>query len=132
MSIPYTFEKIKKVGGFVAIFILVPLLGYGILKISAEMSHKSGISVIYPQNTGSVEATTALAFGNAAVAAAKEAAIDRTVVASKKGTKYYLLSCSGAKTISPENKITFSDPKAAEKAGYTPAKNCKNLILLNK
>jgi hypothetical protein len=49
------------------------------------------------------------------------------VVASKNGTKYHYPWCSGAKTISPENKITFNSAALAEKAGYTLASNCKAL-----
>ena len=48
-------------------------------------------------------------------------------VASKKGTKYYLPTCSGAKRINEENKVWFSTVAAAEAAGYTPAANCKGL-----
>lgn len=50
-----------------------------------------------------------------------------SVVASKSGTKYHLLTCPGAKQIKPENKITFTSPEAAEAAGYTKAANCKGL-----
>ena len=49
------------------------------------------------------------------------------VVASKSGTKYHLPTCSGAKTIKPENLITFASRAEAEAAGYTPAANCKGL-----
>ena len=48
-------------------------------------------------------------------------------VASKKGTKYHLPTCSGAKTMSPENKIWFTTKEEAEAAGFTPAANCKGL-----
>jgi hypothetical protein len=46
------------------------------------------------------------------------------VVASKSGTRYHLLSCPGAKTIKPENLITFSSIKEAEAGGYKRAQNC--------
>lgn len=48
-------------------------------------------------------------------------------VASKSGTKYHLLTCSGAKQIKEENKIFFDSKEAAQKAGYTPAANCKGI-----
>ena len=54
-------------------------------------------------------------------------AVDGEVVASKSGTKYHLPTCSGAKTIKPENLITFASRAEAEAAGYTPAANCKGL-----
>lgn len=49
------------------------------------------------------------------------------VVASKSGTKYHLPSCPGAKSIKPENLISFATRAEAEAAGYTPAANCKGL-----
>lgn len=48
-------------------------------------------------------------------------------VASKNGTKYHALWCSGAKTISEANKIWFSTKEEAEARGYTPAANCKGI-----
>lgn len=48
-------------------------------------------------------------------------------VASKNGTKYHLPTCSGAKRIKEENKIWFDSKQEAEKAGYSPAKNCKGI-----
>ena len=46
-------------------------------------------------------------------------------VASKNGTKYYPVGCSGANRIKEENKVYFSTSKEAETAGYGPAANCK-------
>jgi hypothetical protein len=48
-------------------------------------------------------------------------------VASKKGSKYHLPWCSGAKSMSEENKIWFSTKAEAEAAGYEPASNCKGI-----
>ena len=48
-------------------------------------------------------------------------------VASKSGTKYHFPWCPGAKQIKEENKIWFNAKADAEKAGYTPASNCKGL-----
>lgn len=52
---------------------------------------------------------------------------DRTIVASKNGTKYYLSGCAGAQAISEANKVWFVSAFAAEAAGYTPAANCKGI-----
>jgi hypothetical protein len=46
------------------------------------------------------------------------------VVASRSGTKYHLLNCPGAKTIKPENMISFVSVEEAEAAGYKRAQNC--------
>lgn len=48
-------------------------------------------------------------------------------VASKKGTKYHLPWCPGVSQIKEENKVYFASKTEAEKAGYTPASNCKGI-----
>ncbi len=48
-------------------------------------------------------------------------------VASRGGTTYHLLTCSGAKRISEKNKIYFQNKEEAERFGYKPAKNCKGI-----
>lgn len=131
MSISYAPEKIKKVAGFMAVLVLLPVLGVGMYRMKAEMAKKSPISVLYLKNSESAVVANAVAFGNKdalkSTLAPKIDVSNLPVVASKKGTKYHLLTCPGAKTIAVENKITFPNPKAAEKAGYEPAKNCKDL-----
>lgn len=59
--------------------------------------------------------------------ATKEVTTGESVVASKSGTKYHFPWCPGAKQISEKNKIVFSSPEDARKAGYSPAGNCKGL-----
>ncbi|MDO8594630.1 MAG: hypothetical protein Q7R93_03910 [bacterium] len=49
------------------------------------------------------------------------------LVGSKGGTKYHFPWCSGAQRISEANKIWFNSVEEAQKAGYTPAANCKGL-----
>lgn len=48
-------------------------------------------------------------------------------VASKSGTKYHLLTCSGAKRIKEENKVFFASKEEAEASGYSKATNCPGL-----
>ncbi len=55
------------------------------------------------------------------------AATTGVYVGSKKGNKYHLPWCSGAKTMSEENKIWFGTKEEAESRGYTPAANCKGI-----
>lgn len=50
-----------------------------------------------------------------------------TLVGSKEGAVYHLLTCPGAKSIKEDNKIYFATAKEAEKAGYRPAANCPGL-----
>lgn len=47
------------------------------------------------------------------------AAASEEIIASKNGTKYYFASCSSARRIKPENRVTFPSAKAAENAGYS-------------
>lgn len=54
----------------------------------------------------------------------KELGIE-SIVASKRGSKYYFIWCSGAKTLSEANKIYFSSEALAQNAGYSLATNCK-------
>lgn len=53
--------------------------------------------------------------------------IKSVYVGSKSGTKYHLPGCPGAKMINETNKIWFSSKEEAEKAGYSPAGNCKGI-----
>jgi len=48
-------------------------------------------------------------------------------IGSKNGSKYHFPWCSGAQRIKESNKIQFPSKEEAEKAGYTPAANCKGL-----
>ena len=54
-------------------------------------------------------------------------AVQGVVVASKSGSKYHLPTCSGAKSIKPENLISFESIAAAQAAGYSAAANCPGL-----
>jgi hypothetical protein len=47
------------------------------------------------------------------------------VVASSGGTRYHLLTCSGANSIQEENKVYFDTIELALAAGYQPARNCE-------
>lgn len=56
-----------------------------------------------------------------------EVVTEGAYVASKSGTKYHLPWCGSAKQIKEENKIWFATKEEAERAGYTPASNCKGI-----
>ena len=61
-----------------------------------------------------------------AIDAVKTAPITKgAYVASKNGTKYYPVGCSGVNRIKEENKVYFTTIKEAVSAGYGPAANCK-------
>lgn len=46
-------------------------------------------------------------------------------IASRNGSKYYPVDCSGASRIKEENKIVFETAAAAEAAGYSLALGCQ-------
>lgn len=48
-------------------------------------------------------------------------------VASKNGTRYYLMTCGGVGRIKEENMVYFKTSTEAREAGYTPAKNCPGI-----
>ena len=48
-----------------------------------------------------------------------------TIVASKNGSRYYFVWCSGASRIAPQNRVYFKTVQEAEKKGYTKASGCK-------
>lgn len=50
-----------------------------------------------------------------------------TFVASKSGSVYYAIWCSGVSRIREENKVWFQTKEAAKAQGYRPAKNCPGL-----
>ena len=104
---------------FVALMlILVGTSAFGLGRLS--MVTKQSPSIEYSSQL----ASPTVAIGEGVI---EETTPSGTVVASKKGTKYHFPWCSGARTIAPENKITFDSPEEARVAGYTPAANCKGL-----
>ncbi len=50
------------------------------------------------------------------------------LVAAKTGSVYYYPWCTGALKIAAANQRWFTNEKAAQVAGYRPAKNCKGLV----
>jgi len=61
------------------------------------------------------------------ISAHTQKSVEKMYVASKSGTKYHLPWCGSAGQIKEENKIWFASKEEAEKAGYTPASNCKGI-----
>jgi len=47
-------------------------------------------------------------------------------VASKRGKKYYPISCSAASTLKQENKIYFDTEEEAQAKGYSLSQSCMN------
>ena len=104
---------------FVAIaLVLVGTASFGLGRLSQQESVMPYIEL--SENIASVGSTVIAGNSDTDLPAG-------AVVASKKGSKYHFPWCSGARTIAPENKITFASINEAKSAGYTPAANCKGL-----
>lgn len=99
------------------IILLVGLGGFGLGRLSVRLPMLSSIAVVGTDQGTSIAATST-------ITADKN---DRPVVASKTGSRYHLPECPGALKISDANKVWFASRAEAEKAGYTPAANCKGL-----
>lgn len=121
MTIPEPVQKFKGVGRELLIPAIVVLVGVSCFALGRLSAPKegSGLTIYYPPNYAAL-----MGQSNANVASVAGSNI---VVASKLGSKYFYPDCSGAKSISEANKITFASPDEAKKAGYAPAANCKGL-----
>jgi hypothetical protein len=98
----------------IIIIFLVALISFGLGRLSKIGESRAPITI---ENLNKVEPLT----GQGSTLA------NKTIVASKNGTKYHYVWCSGASTIKEENKVYFSTVEEARSAGYTPAANCKGL-----
>ncbi len=109
------------------VIILVALISFGLGRLSKIRENKTPITI---EDVGSKQNLTEKVepWGIGAESAKeKGSTLDKLFVASKNGTKYHYPWCPGALNIKEENKIWFSSKNEAEKAGYTPAANCKGL-----
>lgn len=97
--------------GTVAIVFLVALASFGLGRLSSLEETRPLVSI----SQAPIDAKPrALAPGG-------------LFVASKTGSVYYYPWCAGATKIAVQNQRWFKDDMEAQRAGYTPAKNCKGL-----
>jgi len=115
-SIQETWQKIKltlEIGlgewGIAVVVLFVAFASFGLGRLSAFAEQKGQISI-----TEATSVPPAMATGG-------------MYEAAKNGTVYYFPWCSGAESIQPEDQVWFKNETTAQKAGYSPAKNCKGL-----
>ncbi len=104
--------------------ILIGLAGFGLGKLSALEKGREPVQI------KSVNQASSSIVSNIPLSAAALVASDSAkglLVASKSGKKYHFPWCAGASQIAEKNKIWFNSYEEAQKAGYTPASNCKGL-----
>lgn len=124
--------SIKKYLFTALMFLLVASASFGIGRISYLEENKVPVTFTSTDGSSLLESDikplpTSIESKSEVKGVATGTAGDSQVVASKNGTKYHLLTCSGAKQISAANKIFFASVHEAQKAGYSPAANCKGL-----
>ncbi len=110
----------------VLVIIFVGLSSFGLGRLSALDGKKMQVKILESsQHAAVIQSTNS---GGEQVTGIPEVEnLGGQYVASKKGTKYHFPWCGGAARIAEENKVWFDTKEEAEKAGYTPAGNCKGL-----
>lgn len=106
----------------VAIVVLVGFAGFGLGRLSRIDEVKTPVKITYPESQTASVVKSLDTFSDSA-----SSNKSGNVVASKNGTKYHLPWCGGAQRIAKKNLISFDSIEEAQKAGYTPAANCKGL-----
>lgn len=129
MSIKEFAEKIKPLYTLFLIIVIATIF-FALGRLSALEESKTPLRIINQdigQNKALEGQNTANVIDSVVLESQSGDQNSGEVVASKSGSKYHFPWCSGAKSIKPENLITFSSIEEARKAGYEPAKNCKGL-----
>ncbi len=131
MALPTIPSRVPRDGMVVLLFIAIAFAGFGLGFVAGENHLFSGKAIqieLSPAKTvqnakGGGEGASILSAQTSLRAVSVNDSV-KTIVASKNGGRYYLISCAGAKRIHKENKIWFSSSGAAMAKGYTPAKHC--------
>lgn len=93
--------------GLFAIVFLVALASFGLGRLSAMETIRPPVSITEAPG----------------LAKPRGMYLGGQYVAAKGGTVYYYPWCGGAQKITPENQVWFQSAEAAQRAGYSPAKN---------
>ena len=109
----------------ILIIILVGLASFELGRLSRE-STNGGLKIDYKgQEANIIGANASNLAPNADIGETTNSQTRGSFFASKKGTKYYGVTCSAGKTIKEKNKIYFSTADDAIKAGYQLSNSCK-------
>lgn len=104
----------------VLIIILTACGSFGLGRLSKQESKKEPVTIEYADGKH-VEQTAS----SISSLESETPESNQKVFASKKGKKYYFLSCSGISAIKKENLISFSSPEEATRSGYSKSSTCK-------
>ncbi|HEC94069.1 MAG TPA: hypothetical protein ENI56_01700 [Candidatus Kaiserbacteria bacterium] len=127
--------RVSRDGIVVLLFIATTFAGFGLGFIAGENNsyYGKGIRIELPASATTTQNENGGGGGASTLGAqvvpkttsvGNKVTHKETIVASKNGGRYYLISCAGAKRIHKENKIWFQSPAMAVAKGYTPALNC--------
>lgn len=105
---------------YTILILLVGVLSFGL----GRWSVVTDVSDIKPQVVLTAQPAALVVSDSDNASTQPQTAENSQLVASKKGTKYHLRTCPGAKQMSDQNKIYFANEAQAKAAGYTRAKNC--------
>src|SRR3989338_11384795 len=108
------------------VIILVAFAGLGLGRLSALEGKKTPI-LIEKNLSLSPSPKETVPDKNTAPIKTTQNPSEKSFVAAKTGTKYYLPWCGGVSRIKEENKVWFASEAEAQKSGYQPATNCKGL-----
>lgn len=110
-----------------ALVIIVAFASFGLGRLSKLEENRMPVTIEYPEEA--LGTVTVSQVENIPEAPDQKASVvsSGSVMASKNGTKYYLPWCAGVSRINKANLVTFVSKEEAEKAGYSPAGNCKGL-----
>ncbi len=132
MSIPNIVLKIKALilddRVFVGLLVvLTGVMGFGLGRLSVTVEPQ--VRSIQKVNAATSSLVAAPAGVLAPPVGTTTSSIKKTgtYVGSKKGNKYHLPWCSGAKRITELNQVWFSTKEEAAASGYTPAANCPGI-----
>ena len=109
----------------ILIVILVGICSFFLGRLSNQSSN-DGLKIEY----NGLEANALDSFASNTPNLAQNTSLDKTsnkgnYFASKKGKKFYSVTCSAGKTIKQENRIYFSSTTEATNAGYELSSSCR-------
>ena len=119
MSLKHNEQKIKSIFSF---FIFIEIIGiiYICSVLYIDLNSDSDIQFLF--NYFEADFTDA---GSQNMEVGVDLVDDFYITASKNGTKFYYMNCSGVKRINMENRVYFESESAATEAGYSIAKYCE-------
>lgn len=123
-------KRQKRVVFWSVIHVLLLTNSFLYIKIEQDLNRSRNVYIIKDQDLVITNIGSQVGIDREVVSGASTSVDNKAkgnYVASKNGTKYYLLSCSGVSRIKEGNKIFFQTVEEAKKRGLEPAKNCPGL-----